>query len=231
MTTNKKVFRSRIALDIPRDKPLIFWDTCGLLKILHIPDFDEKNAQNLLNHFCWISDEIEANRITSVTSELVISELSEHLDKVTRGLKKNQEGAKKDILKYCSIEKIPDLRRKIENQLVKIKVEKRLLKLLNKIVRLTYIIKEHSQFGGLAHYRVLHKLAPAAVKGEYKDCYIWVTYLTLINEVVLPKSVFYTDNKEDFFQKDTPQTQISNDLIGKSAFIAKQIWDCRILTH
>ena len=183
MTTNKKVFRSKITLDIPNDKPLIFWDTCGLLKILHIPDFDERTAQTLMNHFCWISDEIEANRITSVSSELVMSELSDHLDGVTRDLIKNQEEAKNEILKYSSIENNPGLRRKTEKQLVKIKVEKRLLKLLNKIVRLTYIIKDHSQFGGLAHYRVLHKLAPAAVKSEYKDCYIWVTYLTLINEV------------------------------------------------
>lgn len=229
ITTGKKIYKSKISTILPHNIPLIFWDTCGLLKILHIPECKENECLNVLHNFEWVLEKINNDELISVTSDMVLTELNQHCDNVVKNLVNCQNNAKKEILKFSSLEIDVKVKRNTEAQLKQINVEKRLLKLMNSILQKTYIVKEHRDFQNNAHYRVTNKIAPANAKSEYKDCYIWITFVTVIHILPNVKSMFFTDNKKDFLNGGTPQNCIENDFTGKDVLVSNQIGDSRKL--
>lgn len=231
MKTGNRIFKKSVSTSLPANIPIIFWDTCGLLKILHIPEENRReDVIRLTEHFEWILDKIKNNEILSVTSEMVITELEQHLSEVVDKLSQNQDISRNNFLKFVELTSPDRKKTSYKNVINKISIVQRLDKIVRDIVRHTYILKEHLDFTKNAHFRVKNKIAPAARKSEYKDCYIWSSFLHVINSIdPNTKVVFYTDNKQDYFFNNTICADIATDLHGKNSKVILKIAESRWL--
>ena len=57
-------------------------------------------------------------------------------------------------------------------------------------------------------------MSPSMVKDQYKDAYIWCTFMSLASQLAGVRKFFMTDNKEDYCSSKKsiiPQLQIKND--------------------
>lgn len=231
MKTGKKLNQKNLSTSIPRNKPILFWDTCGLLKIFHLPE--EKRIADIIalfNHFLWILDKIKNDEIISMTSEMVITELDQHFTDVKGNLVKNQNDARDNLLKYVLFIVPEKKKTSYQNVINKVIIEHRLDNVLKEILKKTYILKEHSDYAKNAHFRVKNKKAPACRKSEYKDCYIWASFVYIINKLQdYTKAYFYTDNKDDYYYNRSLYPDIQTDLSEKNAKVIISIAESRSL--
>lgn len=191
----KIVAATKVAIDIPNNKPIIFWDTCMLLYIISIPvreSFTELELYNTL--LTWI----EEGRITSVTSSVVWDEFTQHYSEIKTEAEENQNELKVLLNGYAGCFADP-----IKNNINSIVESLDLVTILEdiekRIWRQTYVIRENAHLRNIAHFRVLHKISPSKKKDQYKDSIIWATFLHVAS--MLPKELFeiyVTSNREDF---------------------------------
>lgn len=206
----KKIFLSQVAAEIPAGKPIVFWDTCSLIYILTIvvrdsfPDFP---------FYKEMLDWIENDEIVSVTSSIVWDEFNDHYTEEHDHSVHDIENLRELIRNYADLQAEP-----VKTQLTDLANSINLIDILEDIeTRVwdkTYVINEERQLADLAHYRVLHKMSPSMVKDQYKDAYIWCTFMSVASLLGGVRKFFITDNKEDYcFPKKstTPQAQITSD--------------------
>lgn len=212
MTTTEKIikpikyksviFLSQVVTKYNGNKPIVFWDTCALLDILNFYIIQEKDSSSQYDFYQNILQEIKEGRILSVTSQLVYKEFMQHFKEMYKKIAINEKSLKNVYLEYADT--LPQAQKKgltrAANQLNIVPVFD---KLIRDIWKSTIIIKEQQSFQNNAHYRVVNKIPPAAVKGEYKDCYIWATFVSLSNALknqytAHPKMFFITSNAKDF---------------------------------
>lgn len=218
MTTTEKIikpikyksviFLSQVVTKYNGNKPIVFWDTCALLDILNFYIIQEKDSSSQYDFYQNILQEIKEGRILSVTSQLVYKEFMQHFKEMYKKIAINEKSLKNVYLEYADT--LPQAQKKgltrAANQLNIVPVFD---KLIRDIWKSTIIIKEQQSFQNNAHYRVVNKIPPAAVKGEYKDCYIWTTFVSLSNALKKrysshPEMFFITSNAKDF---QGPQNQ------------------------
>lgn len=198
--TDKKMWLSQAASIIPRNEPMVFWDTCALLDVLRIPLLTRPQFTiNTLQAYEQLEAWIQGNRITSVTSELVIREFSEHADHRIDDLAIQEQKTKNEVkeqTQYMSdTQKAAMLAARINN----LDIQRRVVKLVTKIWRKTKVLKCENSFAFNADYRVRNYLKPSGGKESYKDCYLWISYISLLNEVnPTEPAFFFTTNPVDF---------------------------------
>lgn len=103
---------------------------------------------------------------------------------------------------------MPDVHLKtgIVTDIERIDIEQRFLNVLDDITRNTILIEGNKKLDKIAKDRVIYKIAPASVKGEFKDCYIWATFVLLMKDLNPTKlSYFATTNTRDYKQKNNSQ--------------------------
>lgn len=212
MKVGKYLYLSQSPQLIPNDKIMIFWDTCALLDIIRIPHRDNLSLTDLENYE-RISNYITNEDIISVTSGLVLSEFYDHYqpehDKLIQEQKKVKDSVKEYVQYMSSIKKI----NRITNAIDILNVEPRLTYVLNKILKKTFVLREQSIYRNFADYRLRNKMAPAAKKSEYKDCYIWGTFLELIHKInpTSPYLAFMTVNIKDYKENNQLHPHILTD--------------------
>lgn len=207
----KMVAVSKIARDIPSDKPIIFWDSCMLIYILSLAVRDSfgdfEKYKKLLG---WI----EGGTVTSVTSSVVWEEYSQHFAEIRTSAEDDQNNLK-DVLKaYAGCLTDPD-KTNISNVADTINLLPILEDIEKRVWQHTYAIKDNANLRNLAHFRVLHKMSPSEKKEQYKDSLIWLTFIQMASFLPMPLyEVFVTANREDFCitkRSSTPQNGIQND--------------------
>lgn len=182
--------------NLPIDsKPYIFWDTCALINLMSI------NARMAFNEFEFYNKLyglIANNTLGSVTSAIVYREFSEHIEKAYDDDKDKEDNARNCFLDYA--ETLPETdKNKIHSAIDHTEFFNMRLDILRVIWNNTYTISEDDTFMHKAHDRVLKHMCPAHVKGEYKDCYIWETYLDFLSRVSnAAPCFFFSVNTEDF---------------------------------
>lgn len=207
----KIVSLTKIARDIPSDKPIIFWDTCMLLYILSVAVRDSFGDfayyQQLLT---WI----EGGNVTSVTSSIVWDEYTQHFAELKNSATAEQNNLKTVLKSYAGCISDP-ARTSIINAADSLNLVPILEDIEKRVWEKTYVINENANLRSLAHFRVLHKMSPSLVKDQYKDSLIWLTFLQMAHSLPLSLyEIFVTANKEDFCatKKGTqPQQRIKDD--------------------
>ena len=199
MKTGKRIYLSQVIVEIPNDKMIVFWDTCALLDILRIPTRENLDINDLL---CYekIADYIDNNQIVSITSGLVINEFLDHYEEEHNKLLNTQAKIKRKTICYAKFMVSDRKKERIVKALDLLNIEHRLNVVLNKILRKTIILKEQNKYRDFADYRLRNKMAPAANKAEYKDCYIWGTFISLVHTLNPISSYvsFITVNSKDY---------------------------------
>ena len=218
----KKIFLSQVGAEIPADKPIVFWDTCSLIYILTIavresfPDFP--SYKEVLS---WI----ENDDIVSVTSSIVWEEFNNHYKEEYEHAKHDVDKLRELIRNYASLQDEP-----VKSQLIGLADSINLIDILvdieARVWNKTFVINEEQKLAELAHYRVLHKWSPSMVKDQYKDAYIWCSFLSVAQNLGRVTKLFITDNKEDYCmpkKSTTPQPQIASDCEAVGADIVFHI--------
>lgn len=214
----KKLFLSQVPKEIPAGKPIVFWDTCSLIYIISIAVRDSFADYS---HYKDLLSWIENDEIVSVTSTIVLDEFNDHYTEEHNKANQDIEKLRELIRNYADIHPEP-----VRGQLMNLARDINLINILedieSRVWGKTYVINEEQKLAELAHYRVLHKLSPSMVKDQYKDSYIWCTFMSVAQQFSGVRKVFMTDNREDYCspKKSTnPQPQIQLDCTTVSAEI------------
>lgn len=225
MEFKKDIFAKKFIPNEMRERPLIFWDTCALLDILRVTDESRRPSLGLaaLEKYEELAALIEDGKIVSITSFMVKHELEDNYHKLKDKLKKKESLSIDNLKKYISFIKNQNDRRGIIDSLNSIDVINRLDRLLVKLCKNTFILKEQKtiyekfDIGKFARMRILERVAPASKKAEYKDCYIWLTFVSLARRINQHKrTVFFTSNVKDYSINNggDVESQIKNDIEG-----------------
>lgn len=182
MKTGKRLYLSQANLHIPNDKPIVFWDTCALLDIIRIPIRDNLRI-NDLECYERIADYIDNNHIISITSGLVINEFDDHYLDEHNNLIQTQTKLKNRVLDYADFMVSAKKKERLTKAINLLNIEHRLNVVLMRILKKTFVLKEENIYRDFADYRLRNKMAPAARKSEYKDCYIWGTFIKFIHAI------------------------------------------------
>ena len=195
----------------PDNKPVIFWDTCSLLYFNSIVD------RRAYKEYVWdfkLLELIELGEVYSVTSYIVHREFNKHHTKL-----KNKDQEKESALRSAMKQYGKILGGQYEIDLDKgfeaLRLSSHMDNLVCRLWSNTYVIEEDSSFLSKAHNRVLAEISPSSEKQQYKDCYIWETFLTLCD--YLPNkgtAYFMTENIVDYCgkSKKDPLPDILEDL-------------------
>ena len=77
--------------------------------------------------------------------------------------------------------------------------EIKVLSIVEKIWKKTFVLKQQQSFMKNADYRVRNYITPSGGKESYKDCYIWVSYIELMREInPTAPTYFFSVNTKDF---------------------------------
>ena len=206
----KKVFLSQIPTEIPEGKPIVFWDTCSLIYIISIAVRDSFAD---FSHYKEMLSWIEHDEIVSVTSSIVLKEFNDHYTDERDKANKDIDKLRELIRNYANIHQDP-----VKEQLTNLANDINLINILedieSRVWNKTYVINEEQRLAELAHYRVLNKWSPSMIKDQYKDSYIWCTFMSVGEQLTGVRKFFMTDNKEDYClskKSNTPQPQIQQD--------------------
>lgn len=203
MKTGKKMYLSQVNLHIPNDKPIVFWDTCALLDILRIP-IRENLRINDLDCYERLADYIDNSHVISITSGLVVNELADHYSDVLNELLQKQTKLKDEVLKYTNLMASAKKKERLTKAINLLNIEHRLDEVIRRILKKTFVLKEENEYRNFADYRLRNKMAPAARKSEYKDCYIWGTFTKLVH-AIKPTSdyvSFISANTKDYTENN-----------------------------
>lgn len=214
-------------------KPVIFWDACALLDILRIPLGRKNIDTNTLKIYENIAEAIENNNIISVTSYIVGLECNNNYNKIENEMLTFNNKTKENAIRLASFMNDDKKKKSVIKGISEIDVLDKFINLLNRISKNTYIIKNQKKLPSnmypdrIALDRVLHKEPPASTKGEYKDSYIWSTFVA-ITKAGAPSnnSVFFTTNTSDYKDSTTqkPFSRLESDIsFSSSTFISFSI--------
>lgn len=207
----KTVASTKIARDIPSDKPIIFWDSCMLIYILSLA---VRNSFGEFDKYKKLLSWIEGGSVSSVTSSVVWDEFSQHFAEIRTQAEADQNNLKAVLKAYSGCLTEPD-KTNISSVADTIDLLPILEDMEKRVWQHTYTINDNANLRNLAHFRVLHKLSPSEKKDQYKDSLIWLTFVQMAS--VLPNTlyeVFVTANREDFCvtkKSPIPQDGIKDD--------------------
>lgn len=192
-------------------KPVIFWDTCSLL---YYNTIIERRAYREYEKDYQLYDWIKNGSVYSVSSMVVLEEFNHH-HKAKRDNDVNREQALKNVMKQYGDIFGSSQKEDLERGMNVLNLASHMEQMVSDLWANTYVINSDASLHEKAHKRCIGYLPPASVKSEYKDCYIWETFLAVCQ--VLPhksQAFFITENTEDYCgnkQSRMPFTEIDSD--------------------
>ena len=214
MKTKGKMYLKMSLTSIPNGKPVIFWDTCAILEMLRLPERSNNPGRDF-DQYVLIADKIASGELISVTSELVFQEFNQHYMEELMSLRKHEQKQRDEIKKITAIMKSGQKRTSIEAGVDAMHTETRVTSNISKIWKNTILIREQKSFLQYAYTRVKFKMAPSMNKEQFKDSYIWGTFMNLAHGLAgYPKMFFFTLNKKDYLDPNNGKVmpQIASDI-------------------
>ena len=214
MKTKGKIYLKTALTTIPNGKPVFFGDTCALLEMLRLPERSNNPGRDF-DQYVFIAEKIASGDLISVTSELVFQEFNQHYMEELTDLRKHEQKQRDEIKKITAIMKSGPKRARIEAGIDAMHTETRVTSTISIIWRNTILIREQKSFLQYAYTRVKFKMAPSKNKEQFKDSYIWGTFMNLAHGLAgYPKMFFFTLNKKDYLDPNNGRVmpQISADI-------------------
>lgn len=195
-----KIFASTSNHLINGNVPIIYWDTCALLDIIRIPLWDRKELdKKTLDQYKAFANWIADGSIVSVTSDLVVEEFSHNYDKIRKQLEdqtKNLINSIDELTGY--MENVVNATR-IRTDLQQLEAYKVVTGVVERIWKNTIVIRSQKKYMKNADYRIRNYVKPSGGQESYKDCYIWVCFMELMNIIhPVAQTYFFTVNTADF---------------------------------
>lgn len=200
IVTSNRIFLSQVPGKLASDEPFIFWDTCALLNLVRIPLIERKELTlNMLQSYEFLLNEIEMGHVQSIASEVVLSEFSHHVDNIVNQLHNQEQRIKDEVKSQTDYMANAQHANVISQKIEFLDVSNKVIKMVRKIWRKTYILRGQKSFATNADYRTRNYITPSRGKESYKDSYIWVSFISLLNKLQ-PTEIcyFFTANPADF---------------------------------
>lgn len=201
-------------------KPLLFWDTCGLLEFIRFI-YRKNNGINTLNSMLRVSGMINNGDVYSVASELTLVEWDENENGVVNEFRDSL--VKTERYHALALDTINCLLGigKFSEPISVYQLELLLKDIALNIAEQTHFLK-YDDVTNATLLRAALKQPPAHKKHEIKDCAVWETMLQLcreINDVLqpCPFRIFYTVNTEDFADKSRVPNTFLHSLLADAA--------------
>lgn len=208
-------------------KPVIFWDTCPLL---YYNTIIERRAYQEYEKDFQLYDWIKNGLVYSVTSMVVLEEFNHH-HKAKRDNDLLKEQSLKGAMKHYGDIFGSPLKEDLERGMNVFNLAMNMEQMVCDLWANTYVIDTNAILNEKAHKRCIGYLPPASVKSEYKDCYIWETFLVMCQEMPHKSQAFFmTENTEDFCgnkQSRIPFAEIDSDakrVQGNVRFAKHLLW-------
>lgn len=183
-------------------KPVVFWDTCALLNIIRFIYREKGDFECKYNSIKYVHDRIINEDVYSVTSEIIVNEWNNNIDKTLSEFRQSLEDTTKYHLGGITVSNLFNGRGDKSEPLTGKGLETHLYQMVKDIVDKTYFIAYDKEIAYDALQRTSGKTPPAGVKEEFKDCAIWSTMVVFSKEMNTigenKQKVFYTKNTEDF---------------------------------
>lgn len=214
MKTKSKLYLSTAVASIPLGKPIVFFDTCALLEIMRLSE-RASNPGRDFDQYMYLAEKIEAGDLISITSELVFQEFNQHYLEGLKNLRKWEQDKRDSVKRITAIMATGSKRSRIEKGMDEMHTETRITSTVSKIWRNTILIREEKRFLQFAYMRIRNKMAPSQNKEQFKDAYIWGTFLNIAHSLpTCPKLFFFTLNKKDYLDHNSNRlcAQIETDL-------------------
>lgn len=201
------------------NKPILFFDTCALLDILRIC-IPERHIAELDKHLIEVKRLIDNNNVICFSSKLCIKEFNDHSSSIINSYESELNKIQSPVNKYLEIVNNSNIYGNLPIiNLNTYSMKKYFSDIVIAIVNKTNFIDEDDDFKEAAHTRVIEKKSPAKNKGEYKDCYIWETFLQLIRNRAshATNAYFISSNKKDYCNQsdfDKFEVDLEGDITG-----------------
>lgn len=197
------------------NKVIVFWDSCMLLDILRIP---VRTDGKVALYYREILDLADSKKIDFVASRLSWTETSVNYNQLSQELKDYANNTRNNLTKYYQT--ISGLGRDyfiaVKNDINGEVIQNNLADLYNNMFVPMTLLQERVEYMKQAHYRVGNHYPPAKQKGEYKDCFIWMTFLDLAKQLSPGDAIFFmTANTADYCeinQKGVLDRLLSSDI-------------------
>jgi len=189
-------------------KPVIFWDTCSLLDIIRLPAPKREHPVRKLEQAMAITQKIVSGDIISLASELTVGEFNHHVGHTQNEVVAAAKEISQLYNKYMEFVRranpaitMPSVDLQAYN------LEILLSGLVQDIVVQTKFIQRDDYFLNSAEDRLLKKIPPAKKKAEFKDCYIWLTCLTVrqMSKKTSKPFGFLSSNVKDYSKAPSKQ--------------------------
>ncbi len=209
-------------------KPIVFWDTCGLLEYIRFI-YRKNNGIATLNSMLNVAKKIVNGDVYSVASELSLIEWDDNEKTVVDGLKDSLLMTESyHALAMDSINMLTGAG-KVSYPISIYNLEVILKDIALNIAEYTRFIC-YEDVTDATVLRAALKQPPAHKKHEIKDCAVWETMLQVchdINTVVktCPKRVFYTVNTDDFADKSRTTPTYMSVLLSEATLLD---FDCAL---
>lgn len=212
------------ALVAGQDTPILFWDTCSLLNIFNILT---ANLYYKMDFYRQILKWIKKGKLISVSSEMVMCELTQNIQDVLVARDKNEAFFKNALEGYATTQsKAYEIM--LKTLISRMSLSKEQNKCLVEILAHTYFITEDDLYKNQAHFRVRNQIPPSKNQSQYKDCYIWYTFLCIAKALGKPFMAFMTDNTTDFCTKGNTKAfdqEIQDDLVNTGGKLFVRLGD------
>lgn len=184
------------------NKPILFFDTCSILDILRIA-LPERTVQSGSDkQLIEIKNLIINDQVICISSQLCIKEFNDHCSEIVLSYESQLKKIQEPVNKYLTIINnsgifgdLPVLDLNIYS------MENYFSDIAQTIINKIIFINGEDSFKDAAHVRVIDKICPAKKKGEYKDCFIWETFLQTIKASNKEKEYYFlSSNKQDYCQ-------------------------------
>lgn len=199
----EKSFADFLAIYSANPKPILFWDTCGMLEYIRFV-YRENKGVTTLNAMLDIASRIINHDIYSVTSELAAIEWDDNVGIVMDDMEKSLN--RTEVCHSLAVETINKLYgfTYTSVDITAFQIKEMLRDLSLNMAELTHFLL-FKDITEATLERVAMKTPPAHKKGgEIKDCAMWESMIHLCDVINMampdgsPNKVFYTVNINDF---------------------------------
>lgn len=217
METGRSLYLSQVGTIIPHAVPIVFWDSCAILDIIRVL---ERDSFDYFNKYKSFVDAIENGRLTSITSSLVIKEYDDNYEDTEKKMLRIQRDLINKVKKTANLMSNAAERQAVLDAMNVLDVKDEIRELAVRLWKKTLVINDEQRIQSATHQRTIDKKAPSANKSQYKDAFIWNTYMMVLQELdvitggVNPASAFVSSNTTDYGKgqnNQTPHSYLENE--------------------
>jgi len=192
---------------------ILYWDTCSLLDVIRM--YNRPFGIDLFRNLLLLRKGIISGNIVSISSILLLTELNDNIDFVISEAEIHEKQISQEVDRLIKMLFEIGFLSRNSFDLRPFNFIGFLREIYTDIFDHTLLFEHNESIRNESTTRLVSKLPPARIKGEYKDCLHWVSACYLSNELVNSDDfVFLSSNTSDFAADEFSKQYILSDCVA-----------------